>query len=432
MMTQEEYMDVIALHRQGWTHKQIADKLERHPATIAKWIEKGGPPQRRESTGEAVVDEQWQRRISELLQSNSDLLSSSIHRIISAEGFTGSYPTLSRYVRSVRGTRREKNLQVSVPLESAPGEEGQADWSDCKQWGKAWGIADELWCFGAILSWARHRFWWFATSIDRAHTLEGLVRFFEDVGGIPVTMKIDRMGALGRTSGRAFRLHPPALEFARYHGFRFQPCRPYNARSKGKVERPFLELKDAFLGEVQALGPPRSIAELNGMAQAWLAEHVHPRPHRVTGVAPVERLGTEKRLLAPLPRVRFDTAARAPRRVAAHIPLVEFDGVFYSVPPRFVGWQVELRVPVASDRIEIAAAGKLVASHRIAAKGADPVWDQEHRAAAERLARHRDERPRRRLHSAANPTEQKLWLPEGDYDVGVPDLSTYQDRGDAK
>jgi transposase len=320
MMTQEEYMNVIALHRQGWTKKQIADALDRHPATIAKWIEDGGPRGRREFTGQCVIDEHWQGRVEQLLEGNSDLLATSIHRIITAEGFSGSYPTLVRHIRSARGTRRDKNPQVSVTIETAPGEEGQADWSDCRDWGRAWGISAELQCFGAILSWSRHRYWWFAESCDRPHTFEGLVRFFEDAGGVPVTMKIDRMGALGRTSGRAFRLHPPALELARYHGFAFRPCRSGNARAKGKVERPFLELKGAFLAEVEATGPPASIAELNNRSASWLTAHVHPRPHRVTGVPPAERLGDEAKLLAPLPRVRFDTSWREPRRGARHGP----------------------------------------------------------------------------------------------------------------
>jgi IS30 family transposase len=97
MMTQEEYMNVIALHRQGWTKKQIADALDRHPATIAKWIEDGGPRGRREFTGQCVIDEHWQGRVEQLLEGNSDLLATSIHRIITAEGFSGSYPTLVRH-----------------------------------------------------------------------------------------------------------------------------------------------------------------------------------------------------------------------------------------------------------------------------------------------------------------------------------------------
>ncbi|MGH2736729.1 MAG: IS21 family transposase [Actinomycetota bacterium] len=430
MMTQEEYMNVIALHRQGWTNKQIADALERHPATIAKWIEDGGPPPLREFSGERIIDEQWQGRVEQLLKANSDLLATSIHRIITAEGFTGSYPTVVRHVRAVRGSRREKNPQVSVTIETAPGEEGQADWSDCKDWGRAWDISDQLQCFGAILSWSRHRFWWFADSCNRPHTLEALVRFFEDAGGVPVTMKIDRMGALGRSTARAFRLHPPALEFARYHGFAFRACRSGNARAKGKVERPFLELKDAFLAELEATGPPSSIAELNNKSALWLATHVHPRPHRVTGVPPATRLESEAKLLAPLPRVRFDTSWREPRRVARHVPLVELDGVFYSVPPEFVGWQVEVRCPVATERVEIAAGGQVVAVHRRVPKGSDPVWTPEHRAAAERLALSRDDRSRRRLAAARGPVEQHPWLPQGDYDVEVPDLSRYADRGE--
>ena len=36
MMTQEEYMDLLALRRQGNTIAEIADTLGYHPATISK------------------------------------------------------------------------------------------------------------------------------------------------------------------------------------------------------------------------------------------------------------------------------------------------------------------------------------------------------------------------------------------------------------
>jgi hypothetical protein len=42
----------------------------------------------------------------------------------------------------------------------------------------------------------------------------------------------------------------------------------------------------------------------------------------------------------------------------------------------------------------------------------------------------RDDRPRRRLAAANAAVEQHLWLPQGDYDVEVPDLARYADRGD--
>ena len=47
MMTQEEFMDVVALRRQGWTITDIAAEVGRHPDTISKWLRAGGPPAHR-------------------------------------------------------------------------------------------------------------------------------------------------------------------------------------------------------------------------------------------------------------------------------------------------------------------------------------------------------------------------------------------------
>lgn len=426
MMTQEEYMDVVALRRQGWTITQIAEAVGRHPATVSRWIRAGGPPARREFTGERLVDDRWAKRVDELLRANRELLGTSVFRILSAEGFEGSYPTLVRHLRAFRGPRRRRTPEVSVPIETPPGEEAQADWTDCRDWGERWGLG-ELYGFGAILSWSRHRFWWFTSSIDRAHTFEGLVRFFEDAGGVPAVCRVDRMGALGQSRGRAFSLHPPAAEFARYHGFAFRACLPGDARRKGKVERPFGELKAAFLAELEALGPPASVRELNERAARWLAETVHPRPHRTTRMPPGERLAAERPLLGPLPRMRFDTARREPRTVAAPYPLVAWEGTFYSVPPALVGVVVEVRQPVASELLEIRYRGEVVATHRVAPGAREPVWDPAHRAAAGAMALSRHERADRHLRAVAEVNDARVELPPGDFEVDLPDLSRYED-----
>jgi transposase len=177
MMTQEEFMDVVALRRQGWTITDIAAAVGRHPDTVAKWLKAGGPPARRQVV-DTVIDQRWARRIEELLARNPNLLASSVYRLLVAEGFGASYPTLVRHLRSVRGPRRGRTTKATVPIETAPGEEAQVDWSDCCDWGERFGLGP-LHCFGAILCWSRHRFWWFAHSVDRAHSLEGLVRLFE-------------------------------------------------------------------------------------------------------------------------------------------------------------------------------------------------------------------------------------------------------------
>jgi len=424
MMTQEEFMDVVALRRQGWTITDIAAAVGRHPDTVAKWLRAGGPPAGRRVV-ETVIDQRWARRIEELLGKNRNLLASSVYRLLVAEGFPASYPTLVRHLRGVRGPRRGRTTSATVPIETAPGEEAQADWSDCCDWGERFGLG-ALHCFGAVLCWSRHRFWWFAHSVDRAHTLEGLVRLFEDVGGVPGRVRIDNMGALVARAHPRLVLHPPAREFAAAHGFCFAGCWPRDAARKGKVERPFRELKEALLEEL-ALDPPGSVGELNTRTAAWLATVVDVRPHRVTGEPPAERLARERPLLAPLPRVRYDTARREPRRVG-RVPLVDVDGARYSVPPELAGQLVEVRLPVASTELQIRSGGQLAARHTLAAAG-QTAWDPAHRAALERLALGR-RRPARHLRAVADPPPPctaDLDLGQGDYQVATPDLGVRYD-----
>jgi IS30 family transposase len=47
MMTQEEFIDVLALRRRGWTIVDIAAGGGRHPQTVSAWIKRGGPPAKR-------------------------------------------------------------------------------------------------------------------------------------------------------------------------------------------------------------------------------------------------------------------------------------------------------------------------------------------------------------------------------------------------
>jgi transposase len=147
MMTQEEFMDVVALRRQGWTITDIAAVVGRHPDTISKWLKAGGPSVRRQ-VADTMIDEHWTRRIEELLARNPNLLATSVHRLLVAEGLEASYPTLVRYLRAVRGPRRGQTTQAPVPIQTMPGEEAQADWSDCCDWGERFGLGP-LHCFGA-------------------------------------------------------------------------------------------------------------------------------------------------------------------------------------------------------------------------------------------------------------------------------------------
>jgi transposase len=77
------------------------------------------------------------------------------------------------------------------------------------------------------------------------------------------------------------------LDFARHYGFLPKACRPYRAKTKGKVERPFRYVReDFFLG-----GQFRDLDDLNAQLHQWLDTvanvRVHATTRRPARVAPV-------------------------------------------------------------------------------------------------------------------------------------------------
>jgi transposase len=440
MMNQEEYVDVRALENEGWTAVEIAEVTGFHPATIRKRLKEGPPTPVVVPDERRVMTTAWRARIEALLSAHPRLLAVSIHNKVRAEGFEGSYPTVVRAVRDVRGPRFRAAAAVSVPIHTDPGEEDQFDFANLDDVAARWGWEHPLRCFGAISCWPRERHWWFTTSEDQHHTFEGLARAFEAFGGVPAAARTDRMGALGTSQGRRFTLHPAAVGFAAHYGVKITTCQARDAKRKGKVERPFRQLRETFIPEIELDGIPADLDELNRRAQAWLDQRVHAVASRSTGVPPVERAAVERDFRAALPRVRFDTDYVETRRVHNVVPFIALDGVRYSVPPNVLGQLVEIRRPVDTDRFEVRWAGVVVARHTISDSGATEVWADDHRRASitEALGRH-ERRRQRHLHAVDNPVESgegpggpgRLDLGPGDYDVDRPDLAArYRVDGD--
>ena len=156
----------------------------------------------------------WRARIEVLLGAHPRLLATSVHNKLRAEGFGGSYPTVVRAVRDIRGPRFRAAAAASVPTFTGPGEEVQFDFCNLDAVAADWGWDRPLRCFGAILCWSRRRMWWFTASEDQNHTFEGLVRALECFGGVPAAARTDRMGALGASEGR--RCHPARFRCSQY------------------------------------------------------------------------------------------------------------------------------------------------------------------------------------------------------------------------
>jgi hypothetical protein len=240
------------------------------------------------------------------------------------------------------------------------------------------------------------------------------------------------MGALGRSQGSRFVLHPPTVEFAAHHGVAITSCKARDAKRKGKVERPFRQLRETFLAEVELDGIPCGFEDLNRRAELWLDQRVHAVASRSTGEPPAERLAIERGFLGALARMRFDTDYVETRRVHSVVPFIAVDGVRYSVPPEILGQLVEVRRSVDADMFTIRCGGRVVASHHITnpSSPAEVVWDPTHREATEQIAMRDRTEPERHLRLAPPPLEPPARLElDGDFDVDDIDLATRYHNG---
>jgi hypothetical protein len=176
----------------------------------------------------------------------------------------------------------------------------------------------------AVLGYSRAPALRFATDTTRPTTLARLVDCLADLGGAPREVLTDRDPAfcVGATAdGRAI-LAPAWVDLCGALGVVPKACRPYRAKTKGKVERLVREVKEGFLPWLsgQSLPARPLLADYDALARRWVEEVILRRRHRTTGRVVGEAWAAERPLLAPLPPRLLGGATGLPALPAAGPP----------------------------------------------------------------------------------------------------------------
>jgi transposase len=266
-------------------------------------------------------------------------------------GYPGKLTRVKEFVRSIKPMLP---LELEQRFEVAPGEQAQVDFATFKT---DFGIVFALL---VVLSWSRYLWVHFFCHQDQLTVLSGLHRAFIRFGGVPATALFDRMKtAVARTEsdGKAV-FNEEMLRFATHYGFRPLACRPYRAKTKGRVERAVSYLRrNFFYGRRFS-----DLEDLNGQLEKWLDETANTRLHGTTGEIPFQRLQNEKSHLRPLPDANYVPLITLGRRVSRD-GFVAYNGNEYSVPDGIKRVEVEVRATL--EEIGLYQDGKLLVVHQL-------------------------------------------------------------------
>lgn len=197
-----------------------------------------------------------------------------------AAGYAGGYSQLTAYVAQVRPRPEPEPV---VRFETAPGEQAQFDFAEVRlPWGRRFALM-------VVLGYSRLLHVEFVPRQTALTVMLGLERAFSAFEGVPQEVLFDQMKAVvvadHRPGGGRLLENPEFLRFAAHWGFRIRACRPYRARTKGKVERPIGYLRRNFLYGRTFLGD----ADLADQCARWLADVANQRVHGTTREIPAVR-----------------------------------------------------------------------------------------------------------------------------------------------
>lgn len=224
------------------------------------------------------------------LSAYPDLSAVRVFRELQESGYRGGYDQVKRYVRSVRPRPAPEPV---VRFETAPGHQGQVDFAE---FGLPWGKRHALL---VVLGFSRLLWFQFYERQTMGVLMRGLEAAFRYFGGVPAELLFDQMKAViiedRRASAGELLRNAEFERFAAHHGFKIRACRPYRARTKGKVERPVSYIRRGFFYAREFV----SDADLNEKALGWMEGVANARLHGTLKAVPRERFERERWLLKP-------------------------------------------------------------------------------------------------------------------------------------
>lgn len=302
MITKEESMEMKILHRQGVSIREIAKRVGVSRNTVRQYLRTDKDPSYKPRPPKPGKLDAYKGYIQQrLAAAHPDWIPATvIDREIRERGYQGSIRTLRYFMADLRP---EPKPDPVVSFETDPGQQMQVDWGVFRR-GES-----PLSAFVATLGWSRYVYVEFVTnerfeSLKRCH--ENAFSYFQ---GVPKDVLYDNMRTVVQERNAygegQHRFHPGLWDLAKHYGFQPRLCRPYRAKTKGKVERFIGYLRRSFhvplVAQLKQAGLVLDVDTANVEVLKWLRDVANTREHQTIKAVPAVRWAEEKERLAPLP-----------------------------------------------------------------------------------------------------------------------------------
>ena len=295
-------MTISILNRQGMPIKGIARELGISKNTVKKYLKEPGKPRYRSRPQRPSKLDPVKPYLKHRIQAAAPdwIPASVLFEEIVDQGYTGKIRILRSYLAQ---RKPQKPLDPIVRFETPPGKQMQVDFTTIRR-GKS-----PLKAFVATLGYARASYVRFFDHERTDAWIEGMIGAFEFFGGVPHELLFDNAKTImierDAYGEGHHRWNTALLNLAETYGFKPRACRPYRAKTKGKVERFNHYLKNSFIVPLKATlnsaGLQLDVITANAKIGAWLVNTANARVHQTTQAIPNLRLQEEQAVFLALP-----------------------------------------------------------------------------------------------------------------------------------
>jgi len=295
-------VDIHVLHRQGHSIRAISSQMGIARNTVRSYLrDLARTPAYGPRAARASKLDPFKPYLRERIEAAKPywIPATVLYRELTTQGFDGKEGIVKNYIRQFKPDTRE----AIVRFETLPGQQMQVDFTTIRRG------QNKLKGFVATLGFSRACYVHFSTHERQEDWLYGIEEAFHYFGGVPKEVLFDNAKCImierdAYGEGR-HRWNAKLLQLSADYGFQLRACRPYRAKTKGKVERFNGYLKNSFITPLAATlkqaGLALDVDAANGQVGPWLDEVAHQRIHGTTKQKPQNLLIKERLSLDDLP-----------------------------------------------------------------------------------------------------------------------------------